>query len=284
MNQKKLLSIFTAATIASFSIPAVCASAADDCTSISDWTLIAEYTEDFDNLDSETAVQTLSDRGWNFSRNATDAITVRPDTNDNAISIHWNRSATYQKADNEVAYYYKYKVRAYDNNCAINLIGHDNNFLLVGGETINGSSYEFTTLIVPEKNAAYTYDKNNHLINTTPIENSETVEGIKFCRNINDDNASLHLYNFEYGKAQLNDAPNPEETVTKAYTFVQSLNDVMDKKLTVTITPENGDQQSQERNISDLISTHFEGEGDLSLAVILTGIPISAEVNSVVID
>lgn len=113
--------------------------------------------------------------------------------------------------------------------------------------------------------------------------NYHNAEGIRIITpNNGDRSATVQISNFTYGL--VNDNEEPEETQTKAYKFVQTLDEAKTKKLVVRITPQNGDAQTQSKRIEDLIVTHLEGEGSLSLAVILTNIPEGAEVNSVVIE
>ena len=279
MKLKKLIGIVSSVSVMALSMSAVCVYAEGE-PALEDWTLTPVYEETFDGLEADTAVDTLKEQGWTFSRNGNDAITVRTDASDNAISVQYNRSASYLHVEDEGSYYYSYKVRGYDEACSVSLSGVENG-VLVSGADLFDSSYEFTTVVDPAAKKAYTYNSRKTLVNTTTIGDAENVAGIVFARSLNE-NVGLYIYDFNYGTASL-DTGEPE-TKTAAFEFDESIEDINNKEtIEVTITPNGEEAQTKTGDLQSLMGTHLSGEGNVKFAVVLTNIPESATVNSVTI-
>lgn len=291
MYIKKLIGAVSAVSVMALSMSAVCVYAEDE-PQLDDWTLTETYKMSLDELSNNEDVRDKLGESWSFARasgsTSTSDFIYRADND--VVAFSYNRLMTYTNSEESQPFYYRYKVRVFDDNGVITLNGL-NNGQIVSGSSINGSAgatYEFTTVVDPENKVSYTYNYNKEIIGIINIDNDATVSGIVFARNGDVDKA-FWIYDFSYGTASLETTepepdPEPENTQTKAYTFVQTLEEAKSKNLVVTITPAGGEAQTQSKKIEELMSTHLEGKGNLSLAVILTNIPEGATVDSVVIE
>ncbi|MBQ8300433.1 MAG: hypothetical protein IJX57_00475, partial [Clostridia bacterium] len=204
-------------------LSAVSVAAEDIAPALSELDFTTSYTEmfEFETTTSSTVGAELKTENWTLSRD--DVFTIR--TGDKAVSMDYgSRWAQYNQAAQSGLFYYKYKIRLYDEtagNQVVKLVGGNGTYSVVAGPV--SSATEYTTVVDADNDVAYTYDATGSVIATTPFTD-DVITGVKFDNESATNGKGFYIYDFYYG---VETAVETEPTATPALPQAPVLSDLV---------------------------------------------------------